>query len=211
MPRRTQELIDTRRNEIIGACERLYAIKGFKEITMADIAKETTFTRTSIYNYFQTKEEIFLALLQREYDSWADSIYSVVKENDSMSDEDIAGFLAHSLEEREQMLRILSMNHYDMEAGSRKENLTDFKRSYGRTIHSVESLLMKFRKDMSDGDIQSFVYSFFPFLYGICPYTAVTPKQDEAMKEADIGFVHHTVYELSYGIILGLLTSKNRR
>lgn len=211
MSRRTQELIDTRRNEIIGACERLYAIKGFKEITMADIAKETTFTRTSIYNYFQTKEEIFLALLQREYDSWADSIYSVVKENDSMSDEDIAGFLAHSLEEREQMLRILSMNHYDMEAGSRKENLTDFKRSYGRTIHSVESLLMKFRKDMSDGDIQSFVYSFFPFLYGICPYTAVTPKQDEAMKEADIGFVHHTVYELSYGIILGLLTSKNKR
>lgn len=32
--------------------------------------RETTFPRTSIYNYFQSKEEIFLALLKWEYDLW---------------------------------------------------------------------------------------------------------------------------------------------
>lgn len=30
----------------------------FKDITLKDISRETTFSRTSIYNYFQTKEEI---------------------------------------------------------------------------------------------------------------------------------------------------------
>ncbi|MBR4225476.1 MAG: TetR family transcriptional regulator [Candidatus Methanomethylophilaceae archaeon] len=211
MPRRTQELIDARRGEIIGACEELYATMGFKDITMADIARKTTFTRTSIYNYFQTKEEIFLALLQREYDSWADAIDDATERSESMSEEEIAGFLAGSLAERGQMLRILSMNHYDMEAGSRIGNLTDFKRSYGRTLDSVESMLRKFCDGLSEEDISAFVYSFFPFLYGLCPYTEVTPKQEEAMEAAGIGFVRHTVYDLAYGTALGLLTANRRR
>ncbi len=211
MPRRTQKLIDARRGEIIRACEELYATKGFKDITMADIAGKTTFTRTSIYNYFRTKEEIFLALLQKEYDSWADAIDDAVRRSESMSEMDIADFLARSLEERRQMLRILSMNHYDMEAGSRIGNLTDFKRSYGRTLDSVGSMLRKFCKGFSDEDISGFVYSFFPFLYGLCPYTEITSKQEEAMEAADIGFVHHTVYDLVYGAALGLLTADRRR
>ena len=211
MPRKTQELIDARRSEIIGACEELYVTKGFKDITMADIAEKTTFTRTSIYNYFQTKEEIFLALLQREYDSWADAIDDVVERRESMSAEDIADFLASSLEERRQMLRILSMNHYDMEAGSRIGNLTEFKRSYGRTLDSVGSMIRKFCAGLSEEDVSGFVYSFFPFLYGLCPYTEVTSKQEEAMEAAGIGFVRHTVYGLTYGMVLGLLTAYDRR
>ncbi len=211
MPRRTQKLVDARRGEIVGACEELYAEKGFKEITMADIAGKTTFTRTSIYNYFRTKEEIFLALLQREYESWADAIDDAVRSRESMSEEEIADFLAASLEERRQMLRILSMNHYDMEAGSRIGNLTEFKRSYGRTLDSVGQMIRKFCGGLSDGDISGFVYSFFPFLYGLCPYTEVTPKQEEAMEAAEIGFVHHTVYELVYSTVLGLLAANRRR
>ena len=47
---------------------------GFKDITIRDIGARTSFTRTSIYNYFQTKEEIFLALLQREYEAWIEDV-----------------------------------------------------------------------------------------------------------------------------------------
>lgn len=68
MPNGSRELAEARRDEIIAACEKLYKTVSFKNITLKDIGKATTFTRTSIYNYFQTKEEIFLALLQKEYD-----------------------------------------------------------------------------------------------------------------------------------------------
>ncbi len=205
MPKRTPELLNFRRNEIIDACERLYETKGFKEITMADIAEETTFTRTSIYNYFRTKEEIFLALLQREYDMWSDEIDATTNGNDSMTPEEMAGFLAGSLDGRKRMLRILSMNHYDMESGSRLENLVEFKRSYGRTLSSVEAFVKKFR-GCSEKEARRFVYSFFPFLYGLCPYTEVTEKQREAMSSAGIDFEYRSIYELSYGLIIGLLT-----
>ena len=62
------ELIEKRREEIVNACEELYQTMGFKEITLKEIGKVTEFSRPTIYNYFQTKEEIFLALFKREYD-----------------------------------------------------------------------------------------------------------------------------------------------
>lgn len=67
MPKGSETLTNARREEIIDACEKLYARLSFKEVTIKEIGKETTFTRTSIYNYFQTKEEIFLALITREF------------------------------------------------------------------------------------------------------------------------------------------------
>ena len=62
-----KETIDRRREEIMDACEKLYETMGFHSITIKNISTETSFSRPSIYNYFQTKEEIFLGLLTREY------------------------------------------------------------------------------------------------------------------------------------------------
>ena len=60
----------SRREEIVNACEKLYETVSFREITLKTISEETSFSRPSIYNYFSTKEEIFLALFAREYDRW---------------------------------------------------------------------------------------------------------------------------------------------
>ena len=60
MPKGSEELTNARKEEIIDACASLYETMGFKDVTIRDIGARTSFTRTSIYNYFQTKEEIFL-------------------------------------------------------------------------------------------------------------------------------------------------------
>ena len=70
----TPDLIVQRREEIINACEKLYKTKSFKEITLKDIGNETSFSRPTIYNYFQTKEEIFLALFKLEYKRGNDAL-----------------------------------------------------------------------------------------------------------------------------------------
>ncbi|MBP5201947.1 TetR/AcrR family transcriptional regulator, partial [bacterium] len=67
MPKYVPEIKNAHREKIVDACEKLYQTKTFDEITLKEIGDEAEFTRTAIYSYFQTKEEIFLALLQREY------------------------------------------------------------------------------------------------------------------------------------------------
>lgn len=198
MPKSSKEHTKLREEEIITACEKLYETMSFKEITIKDIGNATSFTRTSIYNYFQTKEEIFLALLQREYMLWIDGLKQLRSENEVMSRLDFASALAHSLEERKKLLQLLSMNHFDMEENSRMERLVEFKTVYGKALAEVENCLDQFFPDMTRQDKQDFIFSFFPFMFGIYPYTVVTEKQRKAMKQAGVKYVYMSVYEIIY-------------
>ncbi len=207
MPKGSPELIRQRKEEIVNACKRLYKTKSFKDITMKDIADETSFTRTSIYNYYQTKEEIFLALLMREYNLWIDQLKNTMQNVEIMTKEEYACMMAHSLEERPQLLKILSMNLYDLENGCRIERLSAFKAVFGRALKTVEETLIKYFPDMTSSKRQNFIYIFFPFMFGIFPYTYSTEKQKEAVENAGINYVFHTIYELTYDCVKTLLNS----
>lgn len=205
MPAGSIERTNARKEEIINACEKLYKTMSFKNITLKDISRETTFSRTSIYNYFQTKEEIFLALLKREYDLWISQLKEAIEAKDAMSNDEIADVLAHTLNEHKQLLKIMSMNHYDLEENSRMELLVEFKVSYGNSLKTVMIMLMKFRPDMNAEKRQDFVYSFFPFMFGIYPYTVVTDKQKKAMEKAEVNYVYSSVYDLTFTTVKRLL------
>ena len=196
---------DERKEEIINACEELYQTKSFKEITLKDISEKTTFSRPSIYNYFQTKEEIFLAILKREYEKWLKDLEKIYQKNDKIKKEEFAKQIAKTIEKREQLLKLLSMNLYDMEANSRMEQLVDFKKSYGESLKSVKKCLDKFFKNMKEEEKEKFIFSFFPLMYGIYPYTNATNKQKEAMKKAEVPFKFYSVYEMVYESIIKLL------
>ena len=202
MPRGCAALTNARREEIICACKELYKTMSFKEITIKEIAAYTSFTRPSIYNYFETKEEIFLSILQQEYERWVEELCRVTAENAALSKQQVAEKLATSLENRELLLKLMSMNHYDMEANSRMERLVEFKSAYGASLTAVDALLQKFCPDV---DRNAFLYNFFPFIYGIYPYAVVTEKQREAMEQAGIHYQYHTIYELAYHCALKLL------
>ena len=150
-----------RREEIINACAALYETMNFKDVTLKEVGAKTSFTRTLIYYYFHTKEEIFLALLQREYEAWGGELDALCREHASMTAEQFAGALSRCLE--------------------------------------------KFFPRMTAADIQGFLYAFFPFLFGIYPYTVVTGKQRAAMEQAGVPCPRLTVYELTRSMVLKLL------
>lgn len=201
----TPELIEKRREEIINACEQLYQTMSFKEITLKEIGSVTSFSRPTIYNYFQTKEEIFLALFAREYDRWNEDLTGILESYEALSSSELADKIAKSLTKRKQLLKLLSMNNFDMEANSRQELLTAFKTSYGRSMQLVCMLLGKFKPDMNITEIQNFIYIFFPFMFGIYPYTVVTEKQRSAMNEAGVDYVYQSIYEITYTCLSRLL------
>ena len=201
MPRASEELTSARKDEIINACAELYGTMGFREITIRDIGAKTSFTRTSIYNYFQTKEEIFLALLEREHRLWIADIEAVERENESMSVESFAGALSSTLEKRKIMLKLMSMNLYDMEGNSRLENLVAFKLAYAGALRAVTRCLEKAFPSLTADEIQTFLYAFFPFLFGVYPYTSHTEKQLAAMEAAHVEYTQTSIYELTKSFV----------
>ena len=205
MPKGSEELVSSRKDEIISACASLYQTMSFREITLRDIGEKTSFTRTSIYNYFQNKEEIFLALLQREYEAWRADLDGILRSPAALSPEDFAGALARTLERRECMLKLMSMNLYDMEDNSRLGSLVEFKGAYAAAMEAVTRCLERFFPVMGEGEIREFLFAFFPFLFGVYPYTTATDKQIQAMELAGVAVPRHSIYEIVRALVIKLL------
>ena len=144
-------------------------------------------------------------MLQREYELWIHRLRQIQSEHDKMTRAEFADALAHSLEERENLLKIMSMNHYDMEENSRIERLIEFKKVYGQSLAEVRNCLDRFFTEMTVQDKQDFIFSFFPFMFGIYPYTVVTEKQREAMTQAKVYYVYMSIYEITYAEVKKLL------
>ena len=59
---------------------------------------------------------------------------AVMAEKVSMTHDELAQTMARTLTDRPRLLRLLSMNLYDMEANSRPERLAEFKVAYGASL-----------------------------------------------------------------------------
>ncbi len=59
---------EARKELILDSAERLFVEKGFAGTSINDIAAAADFSRTSIYQYFTSKEEIYLEILERYTD-----------------------------------------------------------------------------------------------------------------------------------------------
>ena len=205
MPKGSPERTAARKEEIISACEKLYQTMSFKDITLKEIGNVTSFSRPTIYNYFHTKEEIFLALYEREYDRWNSDLETILNMDQKLSGDQLADQIAGSLEKRAQLLRLLSMNNYDMEENSREELLASFKRAYGKSLRNFRMILEKHCSGISSTEIEQIIYVFFPFMFGIYPYAEVTAKQRNAMTEAEVDFAYQSIYEVTYNCLIRLL------
>jgi TetR/AcrR family fatty acid metabolism transcriptional regulator len=62
---RRQRRINNRRNQILDAAARLFAERGFHRATTRDIAEAADVSEGTLYNYFESKDALLLAILAR--------------------------------------------------------------------------------------------------------------------------------------------------
>ena len=56
---------ERRRTDILNTAEQLFFSKGFENVSLNDIAKELQLGRSTLYLYFENKEELFFAIVLR--------------------------------------------------------------------------------------------------------------------------------------------------
>lgn len=128
---------------------------------------------------------------------------------EQMTDEEIAACIAGTLAQRQLLLKLLSTNHFDLEESCSVEALVDFKISYAKTLDSVAALLAKFRPDMDETAVQEFQFTFFPFLFGVYPYTTLTDRQKETMERAGVRFAYYSVYDMIHRAVTKMLPARS--
>lgn len=66
LTRRMQEK-QAHEKKILAAAETIFCLKGYYEASMDEIAKEAQFTKRTVYQYFENKEELFSAVALQGY------------------------------------------------------------------------------------------------------------------------------------------------
>ena len=195
----TREKPEVREEEILAACEKLYERMNFRDVTLKEIGARTSFSRPSIYNYFQSKEEIFLRLFEREYLLWCGELEAIAE--GSVAAAELPEKLARSLENRPLMLKLLADNIYGslyaIEENSREERLVSFEKAYGKSILLIDLILKKAFPERSELQRKKTRGVVLEFLQGIYSYASVTQKQIEMMRLAGIEFEQRSIYELA--------------
>ena len=194
-----------RRNEIIDSCAALYEERGFRDITIKDISERLDISRPAIYKYYETKEEIFLDFVTREAGCWIEDVKEGVAAKEQFSKAEFAELMADTLSKRKMLLKILTMNIYEIEDNSRLERLTAYKNGYKEMNAVLFDAIGKIKPGVSREKRSKVIRLFFPFLNGVYAYSEPTEKQWEAMKEAELDYeatsIHDYVYELMYELL----------
>jgi AcrR family transcriptional regulator len=177
---RSDEQIDQRIKEIIDATAYLYKSHHFEEITFAMIAKEANFTRSNLYRYFETKEDIFLELLKHDIANWRkDVLENFTCENKSLSE--LAEAWVDLVLKHKRMVKLFTILFTLLERNSSLEALTVFKQKITEEIGMVAQFLSTTLPFSSSEASVEFVFAQSYLTIGAYPMLDLTSKQKEAM------------------------------
>ncbi|HSG05642.1 MAG TPA: TetR/AcrR family transcriptional regulator, partial [Nitrospiria bacterium] len=80
-PRRGRKARENRqrRRDILSAAEGLFGKKGFYLTSMAEIAEASEFSVGSIYQFFKSKEEVYVALMEEKFEDFIGQVRTEVE------------------------------------------------------------------------------------------------------------------------------------
>lgn len=140
---------DQKRQHILDTAYRLFQGKGFSNTSMSDITAEAGGSKATVYNYFSSKDELFLACMTSITEQYAEGIFDALK--DPKTD-----FQAALLDTAKTVLRYLCRPEM---LASKRLMIAEADRSgigklFYRTLESyVEELAAFLRRAMDEGHL----------------------------------------------------------
>ncbi|MFC1785009.1 TetR family transcriptional regulator [Candidatus Neomarinimicrobiota bacterium] len=139
---RSGEQKEQRINEIVLATESLYKKFGYEEITFVQIAKEAGFTRSNLYKYFKSKEEIFLEFLKYDIKLWKNDLLNDFYKDGYYSIDEFSEIWADLLKKNRRLIELISILYEHLEKHASFESLLNFKESFSEVFQLMAEHLV---------------------------------------------------------------------
>ena len=178
---RSEEQIESRIREITDATERLYEKVPFDEITFVMIANEAGFTRSNLYKYFKTVEEVLLEILKHDLADWRTQVAQEFDRKQWSVDEFSRRWMMILLN-RGRMVRLFTILHTTIEKNSSLEKLVAFKRETLKQWNEMAKDLTTILPFQNEQAAFRFLFAQLAVIIGAFPMWNLTENQLEAMK-----------------------------
>ncbi|WP_339208943.1 TetR family transcriptional regulator [Bacillus sp. FSL R5-0432] len=195
---RTKEQMNKRSEEIINACDTLFSQGGYDAVHFKAISELTTFTRSTIYKYYQTKDEVLLDLLQREMLLWRNEFVALTKTSSPLPKEQYCKCMVNSMVFHDKMLRLASLLLLLLEKNSRVEKIAAFKKIMYQIYATLAESLDYHFPDASREEKAPLPNAIFAYVLGLHPMTYLTEKQIAAVEMAGQAYTPPDFQTLCY-------------
>ena len=75
-----EQLSNDKRSQVLIAAQRLFGRFGFTKVTMDEIARDLGISKTTLYYYYPTKEQLFAAVIQHEQNRFINIMQPILDE-----------------------------------------------------------------------------------------------------------------------------------
>jgi AcrR family transcriptional regulator len=176
-----------RRHVIISTTRKLFEQAEFNDINMETIAQEAGLAKGTVFFYFKTKEELFLALTQDEITKWQDiadiELANLPKVEKAREAEVFINFMAASLSANSIFLRLLSIIGSILEQNISYEAALNFKTFLRNRIAKTGVLFEQRLSLLKPGEGGKLYLSMLFLTLGICPMAFPSPVVKEVFDE----------------------------
>ena len=183
---KTEEQRKIRIQEIKNAAIKLFDTHDFYEITLADIAKGTNFTRGNLYKYVSSKEEIYLLITIDEFNKLLVELKIKLNKDFSKKTDEFSEILAKEIEKQERFLKLFSILYTNLEKNASEEKLIQFKEEFNLRQIKFIKILKKAFPSLEDIQARKFWEMLSCFIIGFYPLVSPNAIQKEALKKAKI-------------------------
>jgi AcrR family transcriptional regulator len=178
---RSVEQKEQRVAEIVNATARLYETNDFDNITFALIAKEAHFTRSNLYKYFNTKEEVFLELIKHDIEKWRKEVVDTFQ-NRTYSIKEFSERWIHIHMRHKRMIGLLTILYTTLEKNSSLESLISFKKKTQEEFELLSKTLMNALPFSGPETLYEFLFAQLAMAIGTYPMLNLTHSQKQAME-----------------------------
>ena len=131
-----------RRQAILDIAWQLFQDMPYPQITMSEVAERAGLAKGTLYLYFKTKEELFLALQEQQLAAWFDEVDAQLSAAQGAGDiVQVADLICGSLERRPGLTRLLAMLHSILEQNVGYDTALRFKRMLLARMSGTGALL----------------------------------------------------------------------
>jgi AcrR family transcriptional regulator len=176
-----------RRETILDAAWQMYQTTSFESLAMASVAERVGLAKGTMYLYFATKEELFLALAEREMSVWFGEVGAQLSEDrPAWGIPDTVGILCSTLDARPGLTRLMAILSTVLEQNIDLATATRFKRMVLANMQRIGVLLEQRLTFLAVGDGMRALLRAYALIIGLGHLADPAPIVREALCEPDL-------------------------
>ena len=169
-----------KKRQILNATAALLVEKEYQQIAVREIAEKLTISKGTLYNFFTSKEDIFLALYKVELESWLQELALVFTSGDSL--EEILREFVHKHCQRHLFIKLMTCLNTVLEINLDSDVLRDFKFYLLEQVQLVAEKLDAGQSPVSGEDFGPFIIHYTAHFNGIYLMGRRSPNLLEVLK-----------------------------